>query len=80
MRLTRFVAILCLVLPAAAAGQASTPSCAADSAFHRLDFWLGRWVVKSGGVQVGTNHIERILDGCAVTEHWTSGDGSRGRR
>ena len=45
--------------------------CASDSAFHALDFWIGDWtVVDSTGAHLGTNRIEKILEGCAVTETW----------
>jgi hypothetical protein len=45
-----------------------------------LDFWLGRWDVQSGdGQKVGTNQIEKILDGCAVVENWTDQEGNEGK-
>ena len=49
-----------------------------DPAFHRLDFWLGDWEVVEAktGAKAGTNHIEKILRGCAVLENWTEADGS----
>lgn len=57
-----------------------TPSCRADSAMRFLDFWVGRWrVVDSTGAVLGSSHIERILDGCAVIENWTEPDGSEGK-
>jgi hypothetical protein len=43
-----------------------------------LDFWLGEWDVRVGGETVGTNHIEKILGGAAILEHWQSRDGARG--
>lgn len=46
--------------------------------FHRLDFWLGDWVVESGGQLVGTNRIAPVLGGCAVEEQWTAADGGQG--
>lgn len=56
------------------AGQ--PPRCAADSAFHVLDFWVGTWnVVDSAGTQVGKSRIEKILDGCAITETWNDSQG-----
>jgi hypothetical protein len=52
--------------------------CSAER-FHRLDFWVGEWVVRAGGSQVGTNRIVPILGGCAIEEHWTAANGSQGR-
>lgn len=69
-------AVACLAAPAAA--QQAAP-CTDVDGFHRLDFWLGSWDVYAGGQQVGTNHIEAVLDGCAVTERWRSAAGGEGR-
>lgn len=48
---------------------------------HRqFDFWLGEWdVFNPAGVQVGTNVVESLLDGCVVAENWVSGGGVPGR-
>ena len=54
--------------------------CAVDPSFHDLDFWLGDWKVSTAdGKPAGTNRIEKILDGCAVTETWRDIDGNEGR-
>ena len=47
---------------------------------HRqFDFLLGDWeVTDSLGRRLGTNRIERILDGCVLHESWTGASGSRG--
>lgn len=39
---------------------------------HRqFDFWVGDWNVNGPkGRQVGTNRIEKIMDGCVVQENW----------
>lgn len=70
------VTLACVAVPAAA--QQATP-CAEVEGFHRLDFWLGTWDVYVGDQRVGTNRIEAVLDGCAVTERWTSSSGGEGR-
>jgi hypothetical protein len=74
-----FVAAIFVMHAAPLRGQtprAAPPNCAADSAFHVLDFWIGNWsVIDSTGAQVGTNRIEKILDGCAVTETWRDASG-----
>ncbi|HEX6059645.1 MAG TPA: hypothetical protein VFZ11_11600 [Gemmatimonadaceae bacterium] len=49
---------------------------------HRqFDFWLGEWDVldPTGETLLGTNVVERALDGCLVTESWTDAGGNRGR-
>lgn len=53
---------------------------ACSSAAHRqFDFWLGDWEVSTPqGAPAGTNRVDRILDGCAVQEHWEATDGSKG--
>jgi hypothetical protein len=47
---------------------------------HRqFDFLLGDWEVSDSlGRRLGTNRIERILDGCVLYESWTGASGSRG--
>jgi len=78
MRSLRLVltASLVPVISAAAARAharqpAQLPKCTSDSAFHALDFWVGDWtVVDSAGTPLGKNRIEKILDGCAITETW----------
>jgi hypothetical protein len=71
------LAILLLMSPRAE-GQTAAP-CEADSAFATLDFWLGDWDVYVGEELAGTNRIEKILDGCAILEHWTGSGGGQGK-
>ncbi len=49
--------------------------------FRAFDFWVGQWNVFAGGAPeaAGTNVVTRILDGCAIEEHWTDAAGGRGR-
>lgn len=39
-----------------------------------LDFWIGDWTVTdtAAGFQVGTSHIERAVNGCAIRESYAS--------
>lgn len=53
--------------------------CAADPAYAQLDFWLGDWQVFANHEHVGTNRIEKILDGCVVVENWRDDSGSQGK-
>lgn len=47
--------------------------------YRQFDFWIGDWEVTGpGGEVVGTNRIERIVDGCALSERWTGRAGSVG--
>lgn len=52
--------------------------CEHDPKFRAFDFWVGTWEVFSGPSQIGTNVIERDLNGCVLIERWTSAAGSRG--
>ena len=68
-----------LVHPALSPGRnQAPPACADRPEFAWLDFWVGEWRVSVGGQQVGANRIEKVLDGCAVTEHWTDARGGAG--
>ena len=49
-------------------------------AYRALDFWIGDFEVRTPqGQVVGRNRIEKILDGCALQENWTSSGGGQGR-
>ena len=46
---------------------------------RQFDFWVGSWeVFNPAGQQVGTNHIRRVENGCALQESWTSASGGTG--
>lgn len=54
------------------------PPCS-SSAHRQFDFWIGEWdVATPQGAPAGTNRVERLLDGCALQEHWVASDGSKG--
>jgi hypothetical protein len=55
------------------------PPCEEVEGFHALDFWVGSWNVFVGDRQVGTNRIEKILNGCAIIENWMAVDGGVGK-
>lgn len=71
-------ALLAASIAAAQAPAAVTP-CADDPRYSRLDFWVGAWDVFIDGELAGHNRIEKILDGCAVLEHWTGSGGGQGK-
>ena len=63
--------------PSAPPGQRR--SACASTPHRQFDFWLGDWDVSTPqGTPAGTNRVERILDGCAIQEHWEASDGSKG--
>ncbi|MBI3792379.1 MAG: hypothetical protein HY275_16070 [Gemmatimonadetes bacterium] len=73
--LIRFVLVACVLgglRPASAGAQAPSPSrCAADSAYHPFDFWVGAWVVEdSAGHFLGKDEVAPIAEGCAFMETW----------
>lgn len=80
-RVAAWALVWVVSMPAAPldAQTASPESCAENDAFSVLDFWVGEWTVHVGGQQVGTNRIEKILNGCAVAEYWVDAGGGRGR-
>lgn len=61
-----------------APGQATPASCDA-SEYKPLDFWVGEWKVFLKTTHVGTNKIEKILNGCAIVEHRRDVDGREGK-
>lgn len=59
--------------------QQVSPSCNEREELHLLDFWVGSWNVYSEDQKIGTNKIEKILNGCAIIENWKSGRGNEGK-
>ncbi len=53
--------------------------CDQDSTYHRLDFWVGNWIVTSNGTRQGTDRVTKIVGQCAVEEEWTDTNGHVGR-
>ncbi len=81
MRLLALIVLLGgVILTAILRAEESTPLCAEEPGFHKLNFWLGEWrVVDAAGQLQGVNRIEKMLDGCAVVEHWTGAGGKQGK-
>lgn len=60
---------------------AAAPCAAAE--FRQLDFWVGDWdatwpASPTSPAGKGTNRIEKILDGCVVSENFDGGGGAGG--
>jgi len=53
--------------------------CAHQQGFQDFDFWVGEWDVHlANGALAGSNIIESVERGCALTERWTSANGGTG--
>lgn len=56
--------------------QSVLVQCDRGTAAHALDFWIGDWRVQAvSGVQVGQSQITRLIEGCALLEHFRGADG-----
>jgi len=74
------MALLLTVLPVAspALAQPAAPACADDPLFQQMDFTLGIWSVHDDkGGERARVRMEKVLGGCAISESWSSFDGSR---
>ncbi len=58
--------------------QSAGPTCEGPE-YRQFDFWVGDWVVTSGGQPAGTNHVTREERGCLIHEHWTGAGGGSGQ-
>ena len=73
--------MLILLIAAAASAQAAPaptpaqppqpPPCA-GAQYRQLDFWVGAWNVfdTRAGTPVGSSRIERVMNGCAISERY----------
>jgi len=76
-----------LLITAFASAQTQMPqphACRQNSAYQRLDFWVGNWDVfetndKGAVSKAGTDLVEKVLDGCAIVENWRSVQGFEGK-
>src|SRR5512145_790904 len=81
--LQRLAVVVAALVPFASSGAdqpsgPAPPSCSGES--HRqFDFWLGEWTVTQNGKPAGESRIERVLDGCALLEHWSGTSGYTGK-
>ncbi len=73
------ITLLLLCSSIAVAQDPEIKRCSALSDYSLLDFWVGEWNVYSGEEKIGENRIEKVLNGCAVIEHWTAADGGEGK-
>lgn len=74
------MAILLLAILLLAKGAMAYAEACSTQQHRQFDFWLGDWdVFDASGQQVGRNHIFSVLDGCALSENWTSASGNAGK-
>lgn len=67
-----------LSLSLALAAIPAAAGCEDAPRLRALDFWQGRWIVSAHGAFAGHDVVERVLDGCALTERWLAADGHAG--
>jgi hypothetical protein len=81
--LHELIACVALLATSAQAQPADLAKPCNAKEFRALDFWIGEWRVSwktpQGQRAEGRNSIRRVLDGCALEEHWQGGDGSEGK-
>jgi len=53
--------------------------CTSGPEYQQMDFWLGEWVVETGGQKIARSRIEKISDGCIVQENWMPFNGLNGK-
>ncbi|WP_020570792.1 hypothetical protein [Neolewinella persica] len=76
----RILPILLLLFTLSPLCGQTTPCPCCNEAFRAFDFWVGDWeVVDTSGTIVGENTIEKLENGCVLTEHWRGASGSTGR-
>jgi len=76
-RVLAFLWAFLFAFPAVSAVRAQSSPCETDSAFRRLDFWVGDWdVYDPSGALAGRSVLEKILKGCAISVDWHEADGS----
>jgi hypothetical protein len=80
-RLVIVATLLALAGPSAAGQQPKAPPrpCASGGEYRSFDFWIGEWEVFVADRQVGTNRIERAVDGCLLVENWQGKGGVAGK-
>lgn len=72
---------MCIGYPYWPAAQSGAPGqgCT-DPEFRQLDFRLGRFQVTTiGGEAAGESHVESVLGGCLLVEHWRGAISGYGR-
>ncbi len=79
LRSPRFLMLVLLFSSTFSHPQPMAPCSAPE--YHQLDFWVGDWDVFESGKAAPVAHVtvDRILDGCALHEHYQDAEGHRGQ-
>jgi hypothetical protein len=86
----RLVLLICAATVSALASSSAQPPTGRGAAaqpctrpeYHQFDFWVGDWDTFDVGkpaVVKARNHVDRILDGCALREVYDAVSGLRGQ-
>ena len=69
--------VLLMSLPATPGPATTAPAPCQCPEQRQFDFWVGDGELTgpAGTQVVGHSHIEAILGGCVIAEHWSSGSG-----
>lgn len=66
-------------LPFTALAQSAKPKPCSTEQYRHFDFWIGSWEVTGPkGKVVGNSQIKGLLNGCAISEAWSSTNGYQG--
>jgi len=74
-----------ILIPATLTAQGAPPPapsfpCDTMAQAREFDFWIGEWDVYGPAKnKAGTSSIQRISNGCALLENWTSASGGTGK-
>jgi len=73
------VAFLLWAMTAVGQTPAVQPKPCSEPEQKQLEFWVGTWDLtwpgqNAGETSHGTNHIERVMEGCVVQENFSGGD------
>jgi hypothetical protein len=69
-----------LVTFPASEAQSAKPAACAAAGYRQFDFWVGDWDAFESGssTAVARVRVERVLEGCALLEHYEDTNGLRG--
>ena len=74
-----FILLMLLIITRVELAMSDEQPCL-SAEYRQFDFWLGEWDVYDENKQlVGHNHIFTVLEGCALSENWSSVAGSPGK-
>lgn len=81
MRAFRLTSALLTILLMATPGlQGQERGFCSDPEYRHFDFWVGEWTVMDpSGTKIGESQVEATMNGCVITEHWTSTRGPEAR-